>query len=134
MDKEMGERRVKWRYERLVRGLGLIPETLPFQAWIRPPFMADPEAPNKLLAVFEEVKFQPDVIIIDSFRRVLIGDENNSNDVNLFWDNISPLTEAGITLLLIHHTNRSGQWRGSTDIKAGLDVFIEIDRDTKNRM
>jgi AAA domain len=126
IDKEMGARRVRWRYERLIRGAGLDSRDILFQVWAKPPFMVDDEGVSRLLKLFEEQQWQPDVIIIDSFRRVLVGDENSSNDVNNFWNDIALLTEAGITLLLIHHTNRDGTWRGSNDILAGLDTFYEI--------
>jgi AAA domain len=125
-DKEMGEQRSKWRYHRLVRGLGLENQELHFKLWPKPPFMVDSEDHTRLLATFEEMQWTPDVIIFDSFRRVLDGDENSSADLNSFWNEISVLSEAGITLLLIHHTNRQGGVRGSIDIDAGLDVLFEV--------
>jgi AAA domain len=126
IDKEMGERRSKWRYNRLVRGLGLEGCDLSFKVWAKPPFMVDTEGPNRLLALFEEMQWTPEVMIFDSFRRVLDGDENSSGDLNTFWNEISVLSEAGITLLFIHHTNRQGGIRGSIDIDAGLDVLFEV--------
>lgn len=125
-DKEMGEQRSKWRYNRLVRGLGLQGQELQFKLWPKPSFMVNTDGPHRLLAKFEEIQWTPDVIIFDSFRRVLDGDENSSGDLNTCWNEISVLSEARITLLFIHHTNRQGGIRGSIDIDAGLDVLFEV--------
>jgi RecA-family ATPase len=81
LDKEMDLKRVMWRYERMIRGLGLEDQGLPFQVWAKPPFMGTYSDIKQLLALFEEQQWKPDVMIIDSFRRVLAGDENDSNAI-----------------------------------------------------
>jgi hypothetical protein len=137
-DKEMGERRTRWRSERLARGLGLNQDDLPFHAMVMPPFVADVEGPERLLATFADRNWQPDVIIIEGLRRILVGDENNSQDVAACWANLNPITEAGITLITSHHmVKRVGGRknsgfdliRGSGDLLAGVDVGLSVFRD-----
>jgi AAA domain len=138
IDKEMGERRTRWRSERLARGLGLNQRDLPFVAMVMPPFMADVEGPERLLATFAEREWQPDVIIIEGLRRILVGDENSSQDVAAYWANLNPITEAGITLITTHHMVKgvggrkaSGfdLVRGSGDMLAGVDIGLSVFRD-----
>lgn len=75
-----------------------------------------------------------DVIIIDSYRRVLTGTENDSDITDNFFNNfLQPLKRAGKTIILIHHLKKGNledlniedfleQFRGSGDIGAQLDL------------
>ena len=75
-----------------------------------------------------------DIIIIDAYRRVLIGEENNSSITDSFFNNfLKPLKEAGKTIIMLHHLKKANlneiedldlmdTFRGSSDIVAQLDL------------
>lgn len=75
-----------------------------------------------------------DIIILDSYRRVLSGTENDSDVTDLFFNQfLQPLKQAGKTIILIHHLKKGNledlnvedfldQFRGSGDIGAQLDI------------
>ncbi|MHA1329664.1 MAG: AAA family ATPase [Candidatus Hodarchaeales archaeon] len=78
-----------------------------------------------------------DVIIFDSFRRFLKGEESSSEVINEFYKAIEPLKRMGKTIILIHHKRKRPpgrepgyidpleEVRGSTDITAMVDyVYI----------
>lgn len=84
----------------------------------------------------KEVKecLEYDVIILDSYRRVLSGTENDSDITDAFFNQfLQPLKQAGKTIVLIHHLKKGNldelnvddfldQFRGSGDIGAQLDI------------
>ena len=74
-----------------------------------------------------------DLVIIDSFRRVFSGNENDSQEVSRAMAAIQELTPA--TKLIIHHLRKQGnvevdiaeRTRGSGDITAAVDGLITIE-------
>jgi hypothetical protein len=63
--------------------------------------MVDAAGPEQLLADFDIWDWKPDIMIVETFRKVLVGDENHAPDVAAFWRSLNPLIEAGITLEFI---------------------------------
>ena len=71
----------------------------------------------------------PDVIIIETFRRVLVGGENEADRVAEFWRQVEPLQRAGKTVIISHHMKKPSnfgsqvryQASGSTDIIGELN-------------
>src|SRR3989441_1406036 len=143
IDMEMPEPTVWRRVKRLGLGMGLNVEDLPFRILSRARLVRfDERWPNELLRVArEEWCFDPEVIIVDSLRRVLVGSENNADEVAKFWSNAAVLTQAGKTVILTHHTRKSGingrgdaqeRARGSTYIVGGADVSLCIDQEARD--
>jgi hypothetical protein len=93
----------------------------------------DPRGYGVMLA--EAVRFQPDVILVDTFARVHKRDENSNTEIAaLFGERIRPfLRECGEPALLFAHHTRKGSkeehnsgalgdlLRGAGDIKGNLD-------------
>jgi len=73
------------------------------------------------------------VVIADSFRRFLKGDENSSQDVTKLHSFFKKLNDAFISVIFIHH-HRKGlgenteALRGSSDIHAMVDSLLTITR------
>ena len=137
VDEEMNERTLRRRIKRLGMGLLLETETLPFQALSRVGVRFDFVGAQRLLTALDKTGFEPDVVIVESFRRVLVGSENEARDVSGFWRNVEPILKAGKTLIVSHHMrkphfqgNDSNRNRasGSTDILAGADTGFAIQR------
>src|SRR5262249_23086304 len=93
---------------------------------------------EQLLRVLESQSFEPDVVIIETFRRVLVGSENEAEHVARFWRLIDVLVRAGKTVIVSHHMKKpSPEGRndnrnrasGSTDIIAGADAAVAVERD-----
>ena len=94
-----------------------------------------------------------DIIILDSYRRFLLGEENASEITDKFYaDFLKPLRENGKTVIIIHHFRKIRQdeevddeylmelFRGSSDIVAQVDTAYalfkrneEYDREKKQR-
>lgn len=75
-------------------------------------------------------------IVIDTLARATAGDdENAASDMMGFIETrlgvISRST--GAATLVVHHTNKSGDIRGSTSIKASFDLVLRVERDGANR-
>ncbi|MBA4065915.1 MAG: hypothetical protein C0501_19795 [Isosphaera sp.] len=68
-----------------------------------------------------------DVIVLDTFTRVRGLDENNAKAVTRAIAPLRDLVLRDLTVLLIHHTGRSGSVRGSTALEGAADEAITID-------
>jgi len=72
------------------------------------------------------------LVIVDSFRRALDGDENASSEVTKMHKSFKRLTDKGLSVLFIHHQGKSSdqksrfQGRGSSDITAMVDYQYDI--------
>lgn len=64
-------------------------------------------------------------LIWDSLVAFNPGDEQSSTEVRAFMDKFRRLAHLGATVIVLHHTGKSStskQYRGSTDIKASVDM------------
>jgi hypothetical protein len=86
-----------------------------------PPMICD----RRLLEIARNA--QP-LIIVDSFIRFHGADENSATEMARVMADLRSLANAGATLLLQHHKPKAegAQYRGSSDIKAGIDVGFSI--------
>ena len=136
VDEEMNERTMRRRSKRLEAGAGLkVERTLAFASRLGVRF--DAHGALALLAYLRAQKFDPQVMVIDALRRVLVGDENEARDVAQFWRNLEPISRSGTTVIVTHHMNkppmagkRAARHRasGSTDILAGSDASFAVER------
>jgi regulatory protein RepA len=137
IDEEMSVPGLARRVRRLAKGLGLESPALPFQALSRAGIRFDASGAAWLLQKLKESQFDPEVIFVETLRRVIVGSENDAKDVGEFWRGVDPIMQAGKTLLVSHHMRKpsrqgNDQMRdrvsGSTDIMAGSDSDITIHR------
>lgn len=72
------------------------------------------------------------LVIIDSLVRIHSGDENSAGEMSKVFKQLRRLTAKGISVLITHHTNKQGGYRGSTEILAATDSFVTVNRKNKH--
>jgi hypothetical protein len=66
--------------------------------------------------------------IIDALADVMDGDENSKQDTQPVFTNLRRIAEKTNTaIIVIHHSNKSGGYRGSSAIKGALDLMVKIE-------
>lgn len=137
IDEEMSARELRRRVKRLGEGMGLHELPIPFQAISHLGMRFQDGKVEALLDALSQVNFDPDIIVVETLRRVLDGNENEAADVGQFWQSVAPILTAGKTLIISHHMKKAnGQGgdsmrnraSGSTDILAGTDTAYAITR------
>lgn len=85
-----------------------------------PPQIGDP----RLLKFAKRRKL---VIVVDSFLKFHNADENSSTEMSRVMHSLRRLAWAGAAVLVLHHQGKSGSgYRGSSEIRAGVDVEYTI--------
>jgi RecA-family ATPase len=76
----------------------------------------------------EVLDMRPTLFVLDSLTRLHSKDENASGEIGaLLNDAVKPLArESGAGVVLIHHHNKNGTTRGSTDIVNAADAVIGV--------
>jgi KaiC/GvpD/RAD55 family RecA-like ATPase len=77
------------------------------------------------LSLLELARAEKPVLIFDSLIAFHPGDEQDASETRRFLQYFRNLTAAGATIILLHHIGKGDnarQYRGSTDIKASVDV------------
>jgi hypothetical protein len=74
--------------------------------------------------------WNPSLIVLDSLTRIHSADENNAGEMSrIINDGVRPLARStGASVIVIHHHNKSGMLRGSSDIMASVDFGISVAR------
>jgi hypothetical protein len=144
VDEEMPEQILRRRVRQLGTRLKGNASDVPFQvSSLSGITLGNKEAAEALLEAMQLAGFDPDVIIIETLRRVMVGSELDAQDVGAFWKATRPLTAAGKTVIISHHMrkpsprqNNSVRDRasGSTDILAGVDTAIAVTRIRKSTL
>lgn len=80
-------------------------------------------------------------IIIDSFIRVLDGEENSAKDVSKTFNELRKITKYGASILITHHhrkgnekQNNPNSLRGSSDILASIDSSFSVNKKDNNKI
>lgn len=140
IDEEMNVRTLRRRIKRIGDGANLGAEDLPLRLLSLHGVRFDDKEGQALLDGLAANEFNPDVIIVETLRRVMNGSENNAEDVAALWRNLEPLRKAGKTIIISHHMRKlvhkgvnDAQYRasGSTDILAGTDTAMAITKVNK---
>ena len=63
------------------------------------------------------------LIIVDSMRRVMNGDENDADEINQFFmEGVRPLIEChGLSIILLHHMRKGNNNKGGKDVDDEMD-------------
>jgi RecA-family ATPase len=126
VDEESGERRLALRLGAAIRG-ELGDEATPLEFVSLAQFKLDNKDDRKeLQQLIEET--EAGLVVIDALADVMDGDENSKQDTQPVFTalrKIAELTSAAI--IVIHHSNKSGGYRGSSAIKGALDLMVKIE-------
>ena len=136
IDEEMAEEDLRRRIKQLAAGMHRSPSDFPgdLRAYPRVGVTFDQAGAQRLLMHLRREAYNPDVIVVESLVRVLVGNENFAWDVAAFWRHVEPLLRGGATVIISHHMGKSfddgahepkplrARARGSTEILAGADV------------
>lgn len=74
--------------------------------------------------------YEPALVIIDTMARSAVGmDENSSKEVGVFIQRVDHIRfELGCSTLVVHHTGKSGQMRGSSSLYGAADAVISVSK------
>jgi hypothetical protein len=128
VDEESGEQRLTLRLGQAIRG-ELGSDETPLEYVSLASFKLDDKADVILFqALIEDTG--AGVVIIDALADIMTGDENSKQDTQPVFSNLRKIAEqTGAALIIIHHSNRTGGYRGSSAIKGALDLMIKIESD-----
>jgi RecA-family ATPase len=128
IDEESGERRFTLRLGAAIRG-EFGDESTPIEFVSLAEFKLDNEGDVEMVLELIQ-KRGAGLVIIDALADVMDGDENSKQDTQPVLNKlrkIAVITNAAI--IVIHHSNKSGGYRGSSAIKGALDLMIKIQSD-----
>lgn len=79
------------------------------------------------------VYHQAGLLIIDTLANIMPGaDENSVKDTNPVLISLRQVAyETNCAIVLLHHTNKGGDYRGSTAIEAAVDLMVSVSSNTK---
>ncbi|MBA2671629.1 MAG: AAA family ATPase, partial [Gemmatimonadetes bacterium] len=91
-----------------------------------PVMLADPTEVRHFVAAIRTLSEPPALIVIDTLARCYAGDENSTQDMSAFVAGADRLrTETGAAVLIVHHTNATGEReRGNTALRGACDVMM----------
>ncbi|WP_229484779.1 AAA family ATPase [Nostoc favosum] len=81
----------------------------------------------------DAAEFQPAIVMIDSLtfaNRYSLYDENRTEYSRCVLELNKFAAETGITVVIIHHTNKNGGSRGTTSIRNAVSEVIKLEKDT----
>lgn len=94
--------------------------------------LLDAREAENICKLIEDMDFKPDIIIIDTLHRNMVGDENSSEDMAMYFKSIELLARRlDAAIITVHHSGHGdkGRSRGSSSIKAAMDAEFCV---TKN--
>lgn len=138
LDEENNKYTAIRRFQRLYKGLGSPILHQPIQIASRLGIRVSQAFPVRFKATLAALSFKPDVIIVETLRRVLPGVEVDQGDISAFWNIITEVIGDDMTIVVAHHMrkanfnapdeNNRDRASGSTDILAGCDVAYAVQR------
>lgn len=135
IDEDMNVTTADRRVRRMAAGMGLDSD-LPLR-FARLGLRITDYSPRRLIQCLQTWRFVPDVVIIETMRRVLVGDENHNADVSRMWGNLLTLTMEGWTVILSHHMSKGSpesprplrdRQSGGTAILSDVDCGFAVTR------
>lgn len=126
VDEEGGLQRTWSRLALVIRGLNA-PRTAPLH-FIPPPFHNFAEDNVVVPLVQRAHSLNAGLIVIDCLNNIMPGtDENNVLSVQPVLANLRRLSlQADVAVLVIHHTNKQGVFRGSSALASGVDHMLLV--------
>ncbi len=132
IDEESGERRLSRRLSEAIRG-ELGDETIDLEYVCLATFkFDDPNDTEIVKALIQETG--AGLVLIDALCDVMTGDENSKKDTQPVFTALRKIAdETNAAIIVIHHSNKTGGYRGSSAIKGAVDLMIEIKSEPDSR-
>ncbi len=127
IDEESGNRRLSRRLSQVLCGHDADQATPLYYVSLAAFDLGNPDDVNQLHVLISQTGAR--LVIIDALADVMPGrDENSVKDVQpifLALRRIAEVTQAAI--VIIHHSNKGGGYRGSTAIKGAVDLLLAVE-------
>ena len=125
VDEESGERRLTLRLAEAIRG-ELGDGGMPLQYVCLAGFRIEDESDAFLLRLLIE-ESGAQLVIIDALADVMSGDENSKQETQPVMTALRRIADkTRAALIFIHHSNKMGGYRGSSAIKAAVDLMVAV--------
>jgi hypothetical protein len=86
-----------------------------------------------LQALIEET--EAGLVIIDALADITAGDENSKQDTQPVFNALRKIADkTGAAIVVIHHSNKLGGYRGSSAIKGAVDLMIKVEKEENNNI
>lgn len=94
------------------------------------PDLTDPAMVEELTTTM--IKHDVKVVVIDTLARATVGlEENSAKDMGVAMAALKRIADAtGAAVIVVHHTGKSGGYRGSSAIEAAADAMILVEKVT----
>ena len=129
VDEESGPRRMARRLGDVLRGHGAGPDTPVWYTTLARFNLRTSDDAAELAAAVAETGAR--LVIIDALVDVMPGgDENAVSDVHPLFMALRSIADAvGAAVVVIHHTNKAGGYRGSSAMFGAVDVLVAVKKD-----
>lgn len=126
IDEESGEKRLKYRLQLTLKGEKGNAKT-PIFANCLSSIQLDVKSDMRILQkTIEEVGAK--LLIIDSLSTCMSGDENDKKDVQPVFNHLRKLANlTNCAIVVIHHANKKGGYRGSSAIGGAVDLMVKVE-------
>jgi hypothetical protein len=127
IDQESGEDRLGRRLGEVLRGENLGAETGVSYVCYANFKMDNKIDPTLLKALIEEVG--AGLVVIDALAEIMDGDENSKQEIQPVFNELRRLADqTKAAVLVIHHSNKAGGYRGSTVVKNAVDLLVCVSK------
>lgn len=121
---------IKGRFKAALNKYRASTQALDVQVFTAVPQLFDdnsPEYVGRFVGELSDQAGQLDVIFIDTLHSATAGgDENSAKDAGVILRNAKYISEAlRVTVILVHHANKAGGYRGSSALHGAMDTMIQ---------
>lgn len=128
IDEESGEKRLSRRLNETIRGKDCDATGKIYYISLAG-FKLDNKEDVKIIE--SEIKnTKSRLVIFDALTDIMDGDENSKRDVQPIMSSMRRIADAtDCSIIVIHHSSKSGGYRGSSAIKGSSDLMVQISSD-----
>lgn len=118
------------RWEVLKDYLQVGDESKKMRFYQEPVQFIDPASYNRFIDEMREDDVKPKLFVIDTLARSMVGaDENSSMEMGRFIDAVDRMRrELNCGVLIVHHTGKNGDIRGSTALRGACDSVLILSK------
>lgn len=130
LDKENNRDLLRDRLQGTFTGLNLKKRKSPLFFLLKEGLLDEPGFVYNLAEFLKSQKIK--LVVFDTLVRFNSGEENSARDMNRIYQAFIELQrETNAAILFLHHTNRAGEFRGSSDLLGQVDTMFSVSRKGK---